>query len=39
MSEEKKNQPQVRDLEPIKDAKGGNGSGRGGQTGGNGRGG
>jgi len=39
MSKEKKNQPEVRDLEPSKDATGGNGSGRGGQTGGSGRGG
>ena len=39
MSKEKKNQPEVRDLEPNKDAKAGNGGGRGGQTGGNGRGG
>src|SRR5438445_586682 len=39
MSEEKKNQPEVRDLEPNKDATGGNGIGRGGQGGGLGRGG
>ena len=35
MSEEKTNQPEVRDLEPNKDAKGGNGTGRGGQIGNN----
>ena len=34
MSKEKKDQPEVRDLEPNKDAKGGTGVGRGGQTGG-----